>query len=254
MYSDTKRASLPAVGQPQPNFLLRRASDRPQSPSSFHNKSPDFWRRILLSSFSVAMEPSQDFKSLQDKVQASLLSTTRTVNGIASEDLTFQRTANPRTGDRLDDLSTRLLGVSAKLINGSAKANDQRTVDSLEDTDDVDIQWAGIVDVIDGLLEKADTALDEYTGRVKRKTDIPEPPPSKKLKTNDRYEPNWRRANIIKPQNAFEKQVDNFATGPWKPLLTNKPHATVPLEESLGMTVDEKNKSQYEYGPFFPFL
>lgn len=199
------------------------------------------------------MDPSQDFKSLQDAVQASLISTTRTVNRIASEDLTFQRTANPQIGDRLEDLSTRLLGVSSELINAAAKANGQRNVDSLEDTEDVDIHWAGIVDVIDGLLEKADTALDEYTGRVKRKIDIPEPPPSKKLKTNDRFEPNWRRANIIKPQNAFEKKVDNFATGPWKPLLTNKPHAIVPLEESLSMTEDGNNKIQYVQYCFLPF-
>ncbi|KAJ4387715.1 exosome nuclease subunit [Gnomoniopsis smithogilvyi] len=193
------------------------------------------------------MDPSQDFKSLQDAVQASLISTTRTVNRIASEDLTFQRTANPRTGDRLEELSTRLLSVSSELVNAAAKANGQRSVESLEDTEDVDIHWAGIVDVIDGLLEKADTALDEYTGRVKRKIDIPEPPPSKKLKTNDRFEPNWRRANIIKPQNAFEKKVDNFASGPWKPLLTKKPHATVSLEESLSMTDDGKNKNQYKH-------
>lgn len=198
------------------------------------------------------MDPSQDFKTLQDAVQASLISTTRTVNRIANEDLTFQRTANPQTGDRLEDLSTRLLGVSSELINAAAKANGQRNVESLEDTEDVDIQWAGIVDVIDGLLEKADTALDEYTGRVKRKIDIPEPPPSKKLRTNDRFELNWRRANIIKPQNAFEKKVDNFATGPWKPLLTNKPHAIVPLEESLSMTDDGNNKIQYAQHHFLP--
>lgn len=198
------------------------------------------------------MDPSQDFKSLQDVVQASLLSTTRTVNGIASEDLTFQRTANPRTGDRLEDLSTRLLSVSSELINASAKANGQKPIGSIEDTEDVDIQWAGIVDVIDGLLEKADTALDEYTGRVKRKVDIPEPPRSKKPRTDNRYQPNWRHANIIKPQNAFEKQVDNFATGPWKPLLTKKPHEIVPLEDSLGTTVDGNNNRQYE--EFYIFL
>ncbi|CAN8105104.1 unnamed protein product [Discula destructiva] len=193
------------------------------------------------------MDPSEDFKSLQDKVQGSLISTTRAVNRIANEDLAFQRTANPRTGDRLEELSARLLGVSGDLINASAKANGQRAVGSMEDPEDVDIQWTGIVDVIDGLLELADTALDEYTGRVKRKIDLPEPPTSKKPKTNDRVEPNWRRANMVKPQNAFEKQVDNFATGPWKPLLTTKPHAAVPLEESLSTSVDENNITQFKH-------
>lgn len=201
------------------------------------------------------MDPSEDFKSLQDKVQGSLVTTTRTVNRIASEDLAFQRTANPRTGDRLEELSAQLLSVSRDLINASAKSNGQRPIGSMEDTEDVEIQWTGVVDVIDGLLEKADTALDEYTGRVKRKIDLPEPSSSKKPRTNDGDGVNWRRANIIKPQNAFEKKVDNFATGPWKPLLTKKPHATVPLEESLVTSVDENNMTQYEdYTFFLPLL
>lgn len=201
------------------------------------------------------MDPSEDFKSLQEKVQAALVTTTRTVNRIASEDLAFQRTANPRVGDRLEELSAQLLSVSRDLVNSSAKAYGQRAVGSIEDTEDVEIQWTGIVDVIDGLLEKADTALDEYTGRVKRKMDLPEPANAKKPKTDDRYEVNWRRANMIKPQNAFEVKVDNFATGTWKPLLTKKPHAIVPLEESLVTSVDENNITQYaDYTLFLPLL
>lgn len=193
------------------------------------------------------MDPSQGFKSLQELIQASLLSTTRTVNQIASEDLTFQRTANPSTGDRLEEQSTRLLELASQLIKSAATSNGSTFAGSLEDVEDVDIHWTGIVDVVDGLLEKADTCLDEYTGRVKRKSDFPEPSQSsKKPKTHDRTEPNWRRANIIKPQNAFERKVNNFAAGPWKPLLTTKPHATVPLEESLVQSSDQ-NQLQCDY-------
>lgn len=201
------------------------------------------------------MDSSRDFKSLQDTIQAALLSTTRTVNQIANEDLAFQRTANPSTGGRLEEQSNRLLGLASELIKSAATSNGSRPVGTLEDAEDVEIHWTGIVDVVDGLLEKADTSLDEYTGRVKRKSDFPEPAqPSKKPKTSDRFEPNWRRANIIKPQNAFERKVDNFATGPWKPLLTTKPHATLPLEDSLGVTVDENNQQQYDYAIVLPLL
>lgn len=200
------------------------------------------------------MDPSQDFKSLQDKVQASLLSATRTVNRIASEDLAFQRTAHPSTGDRLDDQSARLLSLSTDLLRSAGKVTDQKSVNTLEDAEDVDIQWRTIVDVVDGLLEKADICLDEYTGLVKRKSDFPEPAPTKKPKSNDRLDYNVFRANIIKPQNAFETKVDNFAPGPWKPILTQKPHATVPLEESLGIAADENNKEQYDYTLFLSLL
>lgn len=200
------------------------------------------------------MATSQDFKSLQDKVQASLLSATRTVNRIASEDLAFQRTAHPSAGDRLDDQSLRLLSLSTDLLRSAGKATDQKAVRTLEDSEDVDIHWRAIVDVVDGLLEKADICLDEYTGLVKRKSDFPEPAPAKKAKTNDRLDYKVFRANIIKPQNAFEATVDNIALGPWKPILTQKPHATVPLEESLGITADENNKEQYDYTPFLSLL
>lgn len=201
------------------------------------------------------MDPSQDFKSLQEKIQASLVSTTKAVQRIASEDLGFQRTVNPSTGDRLEEQSTRLLSLSSDLLKSAAVATGQKNVGELEDAEDVDIQWRGIVDVIDGLLEKADICLDEYTGLVKRKSDFPENgPQQKKAKTNERLDFNFRRANIIKPQTTFEQQVDNFAVGPWKPLLTRKPHAMVPLEDSLGVAVDENNQQQYDYTLFLPSL
>ncbi|KAK7707565.1 exosome nuclease subunit [Diaporthe eres] len=201
------------------------------------------------------MDPSQDFKSLQEKIQASLVSTTKAVQRIASEDLGFQRTVNPSTGDRLEEQSTRLLSLSSDLLKSAAVATSQKNVGELEDAEDVDIQWRGIVDVIDGLLEKADICLDEYTGLVKRKSDFPENgPQQKKAKTNERLDFNFRRANIIKPQTTFEQQVDNFAVGPWRPLLTQKPHATVPLEDSLGVAVDENNQQQYDYTIFLPSL
>jgi len=57
-----------------------------------------------------------------------------------------------------------------------------------------------------------------------------------------------KRANIIKPQDAFEKKVDNSDPGPWKPLLTQKPHANVSLEESLQISNDG-DKPQYAYEP-----
>lgn len=71
---------------------------------------------------------------------------------------------------------------------------------------------------------------------------------SKKPKsTTDKLDWSMKRANIIKPQNAFERKVDNFDTGAFKPLLSSKPHATVPLEESLVTYVDDFGNPQYEH-------
>lgn len=195
------------------------------------------------------MDASQDFKSLQEKIQGALVGTTKSANRIANEDLSFQRTANPSVGDRLDDQTERLLSLASGLLQSAGKATDQSAPSSFDDAEDVDIQWRGIVDVIDSLLEKADTCLDEYTGLVKRKVapvaDAGSKP--KKSKTNDRLDYNIRRANIVKPQNAFERRPDNFHKGPWKPLLSQKPHALVPLEESLGTFTDENETTQFKH-------
>lgn len=42
----------------------------------------------------------------------------------------------------------------------------------------------------------------------------------------------------------FEKKPDNFPTGPWKPILSNKPHATVSLEQSLTTITGEDGTTQ----------
>jgi exosome complex exonuclease RRP6 len=117
------------------------------------------------------MDPTQDFKSLQDQIQAALISTTRTTGQISSEDLAFQRSLNPEVGTALDEQSERLLSLATALLKSAASISQLRAP-ALEEADDVDNNWRGIVDVVDSLLEKSDTCLDEYTGVIKRKDSI----------------------------------------------------------------------------------
>ena len=63
-----------------------------------------------------------------------------------------------------------------------------------------------------------------------------------------------RRANILKPQNAFEVKPDNSDNSPWKPLLTKKPHALVPLDESIGTFKNENGTIQYAYNFSYPIF
>lgn len=129
--------------------------------------APSLWVAATDPSTTI-MESSRDFKSTQEQVQAALVKATRTSNSIAAEDLNFQRRSNPAAGEALDDATERLLALSTSLLKAATKGSNT-TVPELEDADDVDAHWSRIVDVIDTLLEKADTCLDEYTGLVKRK-------------------------------------------------------------------------------------
>ncbi|TQV96888.1 exosome complex exonuclease Rrp [Cordyceps javanica] len=194
------------------------------------------------------MAAPQDFKSLQDGVQKSLVSTVKYANRIAAEDLSFQRTVNPDVAEQLDEKSSRLFDLSTRLLRSAARACGV-TAPTLEDVEDIDMNWQGVVDVVDSVLEKADTALDEYTGLIKRK----EPPSDassipKRTKSTGKV---IRNANVVKPQTIFEVQPDNFPAGPWKPILTKKPHAIVPLEHSLVTFTDEDGSTQYKH-PYEP--
>jgi len=189
------------------------------------------------------MESSQNFKTLQQNIQSALVSTTRLANQITAEDLDFQRTSNPAIAEELDDASSRLLALTTSLLQSATKGTDA-AAPSLEDADDVDVHWSRIVDIVDNLLEKADTCLDEYTGAIKRKSasaDQQSAAPTKKARSN--LDQSLRHANVLKPQNAFEVKPNNHNVPPWKPVLTKKPHATIPLEKSLETAFNEETQS-----------
>ena len=114
------------------------------------------------------MDETQDFSSLQDQIQAALISTTKTTGQISSEDLTFQRSLKPEIGALLDDQSARLLELSNELLKSATSISELNTP-VLEDQDDLENRWRSIVDVIDSLLEKTDSSLDEYKGVLRHK-------------------------------------------------------------------------------------
>jgi exosome complex exonuclease RRP6 len=64
----------------------------------------------------------------------------------------------------------------------------------------------------------------------------------------------FRNQNLLKPQLAFDVKPDNNDNSPWKPLLTTKPHAIQPLEESLNTFTNEFDQIQYDYSTFLPLL
>lgn len=128
----------------------------------------------------IIMDSSQDLKPLRDSVHSTLVTVTRSVNTLANEDLQFQRTVHPSVAARLDQNTDRLLELARGVLKSASKFTAQREP-QLEDVDDVEIQWKGVLDVIDSLLEKSDTCLDEYTGLVKRK-DAPTPESVRLLK------------------------------------------------------------------------
>lgn len=110
-----------------------------------------------------------DFKATQEQITKALVSTTRAASHINRADVPFQRSLNPEAGVALDKQNARLLQLARRLLENAAAGSDAVGPDlpNVEALDEDD-KWRGFVDVIDSLLEKADTSLDEYSGVVKR--------------------------------------------------------------------------------------
>ncbi len=187
------------------------------------------------------------FKEIKDAISSTLVETTRTAGQIAGEDLAFHRSSNPEITPLLEKQNARLLQLAQNLVRGAATGT-KVSAPRLSDADSVDDSWRGIVDVIDNLLEKADACLDEYTGVIKRLAPSQEIQSSKSVAPARQPLParSYRDQNIPKPQLLFNKIPTNNETTPFKPLLRSKPHAIVPLEESLDLVADEDRTKQYD--------
>jgi len=182
------------------------------------------------------MDPAAQFKKLQETLQAALVSTTRTATAINAGDIPFQRSLDPDLAEALDEQNARLLRLVERMVD-AATVSESAPRPKLPDADSIDGNWKEVVEVLDSLLEKADTSLDEFTGTVKRLS-----PADETLAT-----PTQRLVlptNLSKPQLLFEHRPQNNETGGFKPLLQSKPHAQVPLEQSLQPFVDRSGHEQ----------
>ncbi|CAG5148858.1 uncharacterized protein ALTATR162_LOCUS2257 [Alternaria atra] len=180
------------------------------------------------------------FKTLQTEISAALKSTTKSASLIGAADISFQRSLNPDAGTQLDAQNARLLHLAQRLLENAAASSDA-VGPKLPDVEAIDANWRGVVDVIDSLLEKADTSLDEYTGVVKRLSPATE-------QTTAKPRPNIADKKIIaKPQLKFEHVPTNDETGGFRPLITSKPHAKIPLQECLKTFQDRRGREQYPH-------
>lgn len=181
------------------------------------------------------MDGTADFKTHQERIASSLVSVVRTATQVSSQDLSFHRAANEQFSQLLDAQNSHLLKLTNKILKAAVKDTTKRTP-TLQDLDGVDENWTKVTEVVDDLLEKADTSLDEFTGVLKRinpsDSDAVQPP-AKKVRQGTGID-QWAHASMQKPQLHFNRKVDNYDTTTWKPLLKTKPHALISLEESVG--------------------
>ncbi|TPR09997.1 hypothetical protein CAN33_0054265 [Aspergillus niger] len=188
------------------------------------------------------MDSTADFGSLQQRVQSSLMQVTRTAGQLSAEDLDFHRTSNAEVSDSLDEQSNRLLSLTSSILKAATAGTDV-SAPTLDDEDSLEDNWRGVVDVIDALLEKADACLDEFTGVIKKLSPSQQDQAAAAAAKASKKQPakfptiyDYGPSKIPKPQLLFERKADNTDTAPFKPLLKTKPHAVVPLKDSLKLS------------------
>ncbi|KAL9126409.1 MAG: hypothetical protein Q9217_004537 [Psora testacea] len=194
------------------------------------------------------MTSNSGFTEIKDGISTALVDTTRTVGQISNEDLAFHRSSNPAVVPLLDRQSSRLLQL-AKRLTKVATSGTEVAAPEFSDADSIDDSWRGIVDIFDNLLEKADACLDEYTGVIKRLSLSQEEQIDKAAAGPTKQNPGkaYQSQDISKPQLHFKHAPRNHEKSAFKPLLTSKPHALIPLAESLQVVPSEHGFQKYKH-------
>ncbi|KAL9107131.1 MAG: hypothetical protein Q9227_007911 [Pyrenula ochraceoflavens] len=191
-----------------------------------------------------------DFSAYQNQVTAALVATTRAAGQVSATDLSFHRSTSHAVARGVDGQNMRLLRLTNRLLRSVSTQSKVQAPPKLSTMEHVEDRWRGIIDVVDDLLEKADRNLDEFTGIIKSTEPAVKPIKESKLATlkgyNEKFPTIFDLSTVSKPQEKFDTKVDNFDAGPWKPLLTEKPHASLPLSQSVVLGDDGTYVQPYQ--------
>lgn len=186
-----------------------------------------------------------DFASAQEALSDVLINTTRSASRLSVQDLYFHRSLDRTVGEVIDRQSARLLTFIQDLMMRCEPPPVPADV-RLTDADSIDVHWRILMDIIDGLLERADTSLDEFRGLFEQSTprEGTSLAPVKQYTGSDQSLQKW---NIQKPQLLFDVKPENNFNNPFKPFLTSKPHASASLDNSLTLRPNEDGMLQYQH-------
>lgn len=201
----------------------------------------------------AAEQPS--FDEFIEETTGKLVAATRAANFVSTSDYGLQTASSKEYNAGLKKVSSKLLNVANRLLayaasghpSGSAKR--QKKI-RFEDADQAADRFGPVVDVIDDLLERADTAIDVALGRrppIGSLPSIPEPSSTSAASPRDihqdsrsrgkaaRLDPKlYNAAHLMRPQLKFEDGVDNSNDNPTRIKITEKPNAVVPLDLNGG--------------------
>eukprot|EP01117_Protostelium_nocturnum_P017732 TRINITY_DN7271_c0_g1_i1.p1 TRINITY_DN7271_c0_g1~~TRINITY_DN7271_c0_g1_i1.p1 ORF type:complete len:832 (-),score=300.13 TRINITY_DN7271_c0_g1_i1:114-2579(-) len=173
---------------------------------------------------------TEGFEAFSQKFLGQLVSTIKVANRFPSEnDFDFLSNSSPLFKNRSLELSCRILRVSQEIIRHQSDGKGPILLDYLPQEFDGDSEQYEIVsDVVDGILERVDTWVDEVNGVKNNRANITINPRNVNNRNNNNNNAQ-KINNISKPQLKFEVLMDN-SNSPFKPPIQVKPNAVQPLD------------------------
>jgi ribonuclease D len=132
----------------------------------------------------------------------------------------------------MSSMSQKILQMTQGLVDsqtadaGSGKPD----LKNLTDVQDIDDEYEGIADIVDGLVERVDVFMDDINGLT----------PETKISVTKTANFGIRggsgsfqyASNVIRPQEMWKDDIDN-SSNPFVPRIRFKPNAMVPLDDSI---------------------
>jgi hypothetical protein len=95
------------------------------------------------------MDP-KTYPEWQANLLKCLVSTTKAASAVGSHDISFERSIDTDFDKSLTIVTDRILNLSNRLLKFAGLRGD-----NYEDEDDLEDRWHEVVDIVDGLLERA---------------------------------------------------------------------------------------------------
>lgn len=181
-----------------------------------------------------------------DSVLPSVMQTIRAALSLSAQDPAFYSSVDPVLGEKIKNSANSLLDLASKLISNSDPNTDIELASSSE------LNWKPISDILDSIFEKIDIAFDKATKKTTTSTDQY----TYLEEGSDDLKAAGKRTQ--KPQLNFKTPVNNTEKTPFKPKLTSKPNALVPLDQCDQLVtpstqdLDSSNPEDSIDPPYYP--
>lgn len=201
------------------------------------------------------MAPQNAFQDPIEAVAPVLKNLVRLSNALNQQDVSFYSSIDAEVKMQAQETNSALRDVMNRLTASALSITPDLHAEDMKIEEDADQHNFNVVsNVLDTLFENVEIQLDNHHNKKDTKAE-PVEDGYTYLDENDARDGTGQQrskglpqsSNIDKPQMQFTEKVNNFETGPFKPLITMKPNAVKPLKEAMMLVpATEEVPAHYE--------